>query len=152
MLGAGGALAAPAWLLTTPMLVPREDLDSAISINNTSFNVSRAIGPAIGGFVIAAVSLDVPFWCYCAGNLVVLGALIWWRAPRRIQETLPAERLASALKTGLRYARDNRDIDATLMRAVAFFPVRQRLLGAAAADRQERSSTTARRFTACCSA
>ena len=43
----------------------------AISINNTSFNISRAIGPAIGGFVIAAVSLDVPFWVYVLGNLVV---------------------------------------------------------------------------------
>ena len=56
-------------------------------------------------------------WAIC----LVLGALIWWRAPRRVRESLPAERLASALKTGLRYARHNRDIDATLMRAVAFF-------------------------------
>ena len=52
---------------------------------------------------------------------IVLGALLWWRAPRRIQETRLTERLTSALKTGLRYARYNRDIDATLMRAVAFF-------------------------------
>ncbi len=121
LLGAGGALAAPAWLLITPMLVSKEELDSAIAINNTSYNVSRAIGPALGGFTIAAWSIGVPFWCYCVGNLAVLAALLWWRAPRRVKETLPAERLTSALKTGLRYARNNRDIDATLIRAVAFF-------------------------------
>jgi predicted MFS family arabinose efflux permease len=121
LLGASSALAAPAWLLVTPMLVSKEELDTAIAINNTSFNVSRAIGPALGGFTIAALSIDVPFWCYCVGNLVVLGAVLWWRAPRRIQETLPAERLTSALKTGLRYARHNRDLDATLIRAIAFF-------------------------------
>jgi MFS family permease len=121
LLGVGGALAAPAWLLITPMLVPRDDLDSAIAINNTSFNVSRAIGPALGGFAIAAISIDVPFWCYCVGNLGLLAAVIWWRGPRRIRETLPAERLSSALRTGLRYARYNRDIDSTLIRAVAFF-------------------------------
>ena len=121
VLGAGGALGAPAWLLITPMLVPKEDLDNAIAINNTSFNVSRAIGPAIAGFVIAAVSLDLPFWVYCAGNLAVVAALLWWRAPRRQREALPTERLISALATGLRYARYNRDIDSTLMRAVAFF-------------------------------
>ena len=121
LLGVGGALAAPAWLLITPMLVPRDDLDSAIAINNTSFNVSRAIGPALGGFAIAAISIDVPFWCYCAGNLALLAAVVWWRGPRRIRETLPAERLSSALRTGLRYARYNRDIDSTLIRAVAFF-------------------------------
>ena len=122
LLGGSGALAAPAWLVITPMLVPKQDLDSAIAINNASYNVSRAIGPAIGGLGIAAFSIALPFWCFCAGNIAVLGALIWWRAPRRTRETLPAERLVSALRTGLRYARNNRDLDATLIRAVAFFP------------------------------
>ena len=120
-LGAAGALAAPGWLLVTPMLVSKDDLDSAIAINNTSFNVSRAIGPALGGFTIAAIGIDFPFWCYCLGNLALAAAVLWWRAPRRIQETLPAERLTSAVRTGLRYVRHNRDMDATLIRAVAFF-------------------------------
>lgn len=121
LLGVGGALAAPAWLLITPMLAPKEELDSMIAINNTSYNVSRAIGPAIGGFTIAALSMDFPFWCYCVGNLALLAAVIWWRGPRRIRDPLPAERLSSSLRTGLRYARYNRALDATLIRAVAFF-------------------------------
>jgi len=121
-LGGTGALAAPAWLVITPMLVERQDLDNAIAINNTSYNVSRAIGPALGGLAIAAFGIAVPFWFFCAGNLAVLAALIWWRAPRRARESLPAERLANALRTGLRYARNNRALDSTLIRAVAFFP------------------------------
>ena len=121
-LSVGGALAAPIWQLIAPMLVPRQDLDSAISINNTSFSLSRAIGPALGGFAIAAFGYAFPFWCYVAGNLTLLAAVVWWRAPRRVKETLPAERLTSALRTGLRYARNNRDIDSTLIRAIAFFP------------------------------
>jgi predicted MFS family arabinose efflux permease len=122
LLGGTGALAAPAWLVITPMLVPKRDLDSAIAINNSSYNVSRAIGPALGGLAIATVSITLPFWCFCVGNVAVLAALIWWRAPRRARESLPAERLFSALRTGLRYAKNNRDIDATIIRAVAFFP------------------------------
>ena len=122
LLGLSGALAAPAWLLITPMLAPREQLDNAISINNTSYNVSRAIGPALGGVTIAVFGYAFPFWCYCAGNITLLAAILWWRSgPRRIQEALPAERLTSALITGLRYTRYNRDIDSTLIRAVAFF-------------------------------
>jgi predicted MFS family arabinose efflux permease len=121
-LGATGALAAPAWLVITPMLVPKQDLDSAIAINNASYNVSRAIGPAIGGLAIAAFSIALPFWCFCIGNMAVVIALLWWRAPRRARESLPAERLVSAVRTGLRYARNNRDLDSTLIRAVAFFP------------------------------
>ncbi|HZZ63436.1 MAG TPA: MFS transporter [Roseiarcus sp.] len=120
-LGAASALASPVWLLVTPMLVAKDDLDSAIAVNNTSFNLSRAIGPALGGFTIAAISIDFPFWCYCLANLALTAAVLWWRAPRRIQETLPAERFASAVRTGLRYVRHNRAIDATLIRAVAFF-------------------------------
>jgi MFS family permease len=122
LLGGTGALAAPAWLVITPMLVPKRDLDSAIAINNASYNLSRALGPAIAGLGIATFSIGLPFWCFCAGNIAVLFALLWWRAPRRTKETLPAERLFSALRTGLRYTRNNRDIDATLIRAVGFFP------------------------------
>jgi MFS family permease len=122
LLGIGGALSAPAWLLITPILVPRSELDSAIAIDTASYNVARAVGPAIAGYAIARISIAVPFWCCCVGNLVLLAALIWWRAPLRPKETLPAERLISGMTTGLRYVRYSREMDATLIRAVAFFP------------------------------
>jgi MFS family permease len=122
LMGMGGALAAPAWLLITPILVPRSKLDSAIAIDTAAYNVARAIGPVIAGYVIATFSIALPFWFCCAGNLGLLAALIWWRAPRRPKETLPAERLISAMTTGLRYVRYSREIDATLIRAITFFP------------------------------
>jgi MFS family permease len=122
LLGIGGALAAPAWLLITPMLVPRADLDSAIAINNAAYNAARAIGPAIAGYAIAKLSIAVPFWCCFVGNFALLSALLWWRAPRRPKETLPAERLISAMTTGVRYVRYSREMDATIIRAAAFVP------------------------------
>jgi MFS family permease len=122
LLGVGGALTAPAWLLITPMLAPRSELDSAIAIDSASYNVARAIGPAIAGFAIAKLNIAVPFWCCCLGNLGLVAALIWWRPPRRPRETLPAERLISAMTTGVRYVRYSREMDATLIRAAAFFP------------------------------
>jgi len=122
LLGAAGALAAPAWQIITSILVPKAQLASAIAIDNAGYNVSRAIGPALGGFAISALTIKVPFWVYCVTSFVVLATLIWWRPPRRAPETLPAERLVSAMSVGLRYARNNRDLDATLIRAIAFFP------------------------------
>ncbi len=122
LLGMGGALAAPAWLLITPILVPRPELDSAIAIDTASYNVARAIGPAIAGYAIGRFSIALPFWCCCVGNLMLLAALIWWRAPPRPKETLPAERLISAMTAGVRYVRYSREMDATLIRAFAFFP------------------------------
>jgi MFS family permease len=122
LIGLAGAFAAPAWMLITPILVPRSELDSATAIDTSSYNVARAIGPAIAGYAIASLSIAVPFWCCCAGNLALLAALIWWRAPRRPKETLPAERLISAMTAGLRYVRYSREMDATVIRAIAFFP------------------------------
>jgi Transmembrane secretion effector len=122
LLGVGGALAAPAWLLITPSLVPRSELDSAIAVDTASYNVARAIGPAIAGFAIARFSIALPFWGCCIGNLALLAALVWWRPPPRPKETLPAERLVAAMTTGVRYVRYSREMDATLIRAIAFFP------------------------------
>jgi predicted MFS family arabinose efflux permease len=122
LMGMGGALAAPAWLLINTILVRRAELDSAVALDTASYNVARAIGPAIAGYAIARLSIAVPFWGCCAGNLILLAALVWWRAPRRPTETLPAERLISAMTAGVRYVRYSREMDATLIRAIAFFP------------------------------
>ena len=122
LMGMCGALAAPGWLLITTLLVRTADLDGAIAIDTAGYNVARAIGPAIAGYAIARLSIAVPFWGCCVGNLALLAALIWWRAPRKPKETLPAERLISAMMTGVRYVRYSREMDATLIRAIAFFP------------------------------
>src|SRR5258708_35408316 len=80
------------------------------------------MGPGSAGYASARLSIAVPFWGCCVGNLALLAALVWWRAPRRPKETLPAERLISAMTTGVRYVRYSREMDATLIRAIAFFP------------------------------
>ena len=54
LMGLGSALDAPAWQAIIPDLVERQDLPAAVSLNATEFNVARALGPAIGGLVVAA--------------------------------------------------------------------------------------------------
>ena len=122
LLGVGGALTSPAWGATIPLLVPREDLDSATALNGAGFNVGRAAGPALGGLVIAAAGIAVPFWIFAASNATIIAALIWWRKPRKASESLPAERLVSAVRAGVRHAVNNEWLRATLMRVLAFFP------------------------------
>jgi MFS family permease len=48
--------------------------------------------------------------------------LIWWRKPRGAAESLPAERLVSAVRAGVRHAANNPYLGATLIRVLAFFP------------------------------
>jgi MFS family permease len=122
LLGAGGALTAPAWSAITPLLVPRPELDSATAANSVGYNFSRAVGPALGGVAIAASGIASPFWAFAVANLAIIAALLWWRPKRKCSESLPTERLTSAVRTGLRYAANSRHLRATLMRALAFFP------------------------------
>ena len=104
LLGVGGALTSPAWGSTIPLLVPKQDLDSATAMNGVGFNIGRAAGPALGGLVIAAAGIAVPFWIFAASNVAIIAALIWWRKPRNAAESLPAERLVSAVRAGVRHA------------------------------------------------
>ena len=121
LIGAFGALTAPAWQAVTPSLVPKEDLQVAIAANSVGFNISRALGPALGGALAAAFGIAAPFWINAASNLGINGGLLWWRPPRHRASRLPAEKFTRAIRTGLRYARHNLHLRATLLRAVGFF-------------------------------
>jgi MFS family permease len=83
LIGAGGALTSPAWQAITPELVPRQELNPAVAANSVGVNVSRAIGPALGGLIVAQIGIAAPFWFNAASNLGVIGALLWWRPPDR---------------------------------------------------------------------
>ena len=121
LISAFGAFTAPAWQAVTPQLVPKQDLPAAIAANSIGFNLSRAIGPALGGAFAAAFGIASPFWINAASNLGINAGLIWWHPPRQRITRLPAERFARAILAGLRYARYNLFLRATLVRAIAFF-------------------------------
>ena len=52
----------------------------------------------------------------------MIAALLWLRAPTKETASLPAERLNSAVRTGLRHAANNRLLRATLVRTLAIYP------------------------------
>ena len=119
--GVASALMAPAWQAIVPQLVDPPNLPSAVALNSVSVNISRAIGPALAGLLIAYFGIAAPFWLNVVANLGVLGALLWWRDREVLLSRLPPERFDNALRVGLRYARHNRHLQATLIRATGFF-------------------------------
>jgi MFS family permease len=121
LIGATAALTLPAWQSIVPRLVPKEDLTSAVTANSIGVNISRAVGPALGGAAIAGLGIVSPFWINAISNLAVLGALLWWRPSNASNTALPAERVGGAIEAGLRYARHSPALRATLIRAAAFF-------------------------------
>ena len=104
-LGSGSAVAMPAFQTMVPDLVPRSLLPQAITLNSGAFNVARAVGPAIGGAMIAAGLVGLAFGLNAASFLVVVAVL--FTLPRdEIDSVLTSPRsLARATVAGMRYAR-----------------------------------------------
>jgi Transmembrane secretion effector len=102
-------------------LVPREHLAPALALNSAGVNVSRAVGSALSGVLIATFGISAPFWANGLSNAGVIGALAWWRPSQRPPGHLPRERLFAAMRTGYRHATNNPRLRSTLVRAAAFF-------------------------------
>jgi predicted MFS family arabinose efflux permease/quinol monooxygenase YgiN len=103
-LGLGAAANSPAWQAIIPELVPRRKLASAVALNGAGFNMARALGPALGGLLVAAAGPAFVFILNAVSFLATLVVLYRWRRlpnPRRG----PTEHLGEALSAGLRYVR-----------------------------------------------
>jgi MFS family permease len=122
LVAAGNALTAPGYQAIVPQLAPKPELPNAIAANSAGINVSRAVGPALGGAILGAFGIAAPFWVNAVSNFGAIGALLWWREPRREgANRLPPEHLLSAIRTGLQHARYNAPLVATLIRTAGFF-------------------------------
>ena len=118
--GTGAAFMAPAWQAIVPQLVPRAALKPAIALNSMGINISRAIGPALAGILIASVGLAAPFALNAVSHVIIVIALLFWRpepqAPKARTTTILGDMI-----TGLRHVRNNGPMGATVIRAAAFF-------------------------------
>ncbi|MFC7474741.1 MFS transporter [Dankookia sp. GCM10030260] len=120
-IGAGSAMNFPAWAATTNELVPREDLVGAIALNGIGFNLARALGPALGGFAIAAAGPQAAFALNAVAFLVLIVALVFWRRPPEPRGRMPKEHLVSAMRAGLRFVSASPAMRAAILRACTFF-------------------------------
>ncbi|AZV79908.1 MFS transporter [Parasedimentitalea marina] len=119
-IGTGAAFMAPAWQAVVPQLVPRETLRSAIALNSMGINISRAIGPALAGVLIAGFGLASPFAVNVISHLAIVAALVAWRPdPKPLHSSHNS--IVADMATGLRHVRYNSAMLATSVRAMGFF-------------------------------
>lgn len=120
--GIGAALMGPTWQAIVPELVERKDLRDAIALNSLGINIARAIGPAMGGLILASLGAAVTYGMDVITYVFVIAALLWWRRPKMEEDTL-TERFPGAFRAGLRYARASRELHIVLLRTFLFFAV-----------------------------
>ncbi|HEY3058421.1 MAG TPA: MFS transporter [Chloroflexota bacterium] len=83
-------------------LVPREDLRNAIALNSATLNLTRVLGPTIGGLLIATVGVAGAFYLNAASFVAVLYALALMRFPERAMKARKGSML-SELSGGFKY-------------------------------------------------
>ena len=125
LLNIGSAMNNPAWQAIVPELVPRSLIPDTVTLNAASNNLARAVGPALGGLLVAAfVRVHTG-----AGSVFLLNALsfagvIWvlyqWKRTPLFKSALPAERIAGSIRSGLRYVRHSPTLQASLLRSFNF--------------------------------
>ena len=119
LLGLGAILGNPAWQAVNTELVPPDELPAAVTLSSVSYNLARAVGPALAGLLIAAAGPAAVFLLNALAYLYVVGVLLRWHpAPHRA--VLPTERLVGALRTGARFVVNSPPTQTVLIRAFCF--------------------------------
>lgn len=117
-LGLGAVINDPAWQAITPEIISAERHAPAVALNSVGYNVARAVGPALGGLVIAAAGSGWAFLLNAASFFGVIFFLYRWRRPHF--ERVETGRVSDALLAGLRYGRTAPLVRCVLVRTGAF--------------------------------
>jgi MFS family permease len=117
-LGLGAVMNDPAWQAITPEIISAERHAPAVALNSVGYNVARAVGPALGGLVIAAAGSGWAFLLNAASFFGVIFFLYGWRRPHF--ERVETGRVSDALLAGLRYGRTAPLVRCVLVRTGAF--------------------------------
>ena len=115
----GAAMSLPAWSAVTPELVVRKELPAALALNSMGINLSRAIGPALGGILISMYGTHWAFFFNAISFLSILIILYRWDH-RKKESHLPAERFFSAMRLGIRFTKNSPELKSVIYRTAAF--------------------------------
>jgi MFS family permease len=124
LLGVGAVMNDPAWQALTPDLVPPNQLAAAVALNSAGFNIARAIGPALGGLLIAAICCGTTGsgWAFLLNAVSFFGVILFlyhWK-PAKTESRNGTTTFMGAIGVGLRYARQEPRIRTVLVRTLLF--------------------------------
>jgi len=118
--GAGQTLTSPTWQTLQPELVAPEDRTQAIALGSVNQNLSRAIGPAIGGALYAATSAATLFLVNALSFVPVIGVVARWHGGARPGSAAAPEHVGDAIRAGARYVASSPALRTILLRAGLF--------------------------------
>ena len=96
-----------------PKLVGADNLPAAAALNQLLMQVGTVVGPAIGGVLIAKVSISSAYWFDCASFGVAIAALVAMKPMRPVGGGTRAS--ASSIVEGLRFLKGRQALQGTFV-------------------------------------
>ena len=114
MLGLVNTIDNPTRQIFVPEMVGKDQLANAVALNSTEVNLARALGPVVGGGIIATVGLGLCFIFNAISYLAVLTVLFMMRE-KDLHVTPRARRSKNQLREGLAYVKSSPILVSTLV-------------------------------------
>ena len=106
--GVAMSMNAPSYQALVPRLVKREDLTNAIALNSAQFNMSRILGPSLGGYAMIVLGVAGNFFLNGVSFLAVLWALFRIEYPKEAPSK--HESIWASLRGGFKYLHSERQM------------------------------------------
>lgn len=118
-IGCASAVAGPDWQAIQPEVVPREQIPAVSMLGSVSGNASRAIGPAIGGCIVALAGPAAVFAINAISFAGIIVALLVWKRPKQLAP-IEREHFGQAIVSGLLYVINGPIFRRILLRTALF--------------------------------
>lgn len=121
LIGIGSAFGMPAYQAIVPELIERRHLiPDGIIINTVGYNISRAIGPALGGVIFHILGASWAFCINAISFISVIVALMTWNRHHVHKDTTKAEPIFKVMSTGFKHVRANKDFQDIVLWAIGY--------------------------------
>jgi MFS family permease len=119
-LGAGTTMIRTPIIPTMSALVSRSEMPAALTLSAVASNIGRAVGPTVGGFIVAAIAPWAVFFLNSASFIVMI--IVLSKLPRKsqAQTLLPQENIIGAIRAQIRYVRHSQAAHVLMVRAGLF--------------------------------
>ncbi|MCC7151344.1 MAG: MFS transporter [Rubrivivax sp.] len=118
--GIGLAMRWPVFAAIVPAVVDKAALPQALALNGIAMNLSRIVGPALAGALLAAFSPAAVFVVNVVLAAVAFVLILRWRHQPRTS-TLPGERFWGAMRTGVVFTLQSTRLRVVMLRIFLFF-------------------------------
>lgn len=118
LLGIGFSVNAPAWQASVRLMVPRQDLPQAISLNSIAFNMARSVGPALGGVLLTIWGPKFAFTVNSFTYFAMIIVLSRWRPrPTGLEQKHP---VWPAIGAALKFCAHSSSVRRIMLRSLVF--------------------------------